>query len=120
VSCRATALAAAKNSLKVPERGSGASRGCVPRKHTLALVFYRALYRSAGDRVWLAIRFTKQGRTSWRGAISARLIVVALLFLQNLNDWPHWASSYDTQSSYGILFARKIIMGLLFSVAFPR
>jgi membrane protease YdiL (CAAX protease family) len=44
------------------------------------------------------------------------LIVAALLFLQNLNDWPHWASSYDTNQSYGIFIARKMIIALLLSV----
>jgi len=102
--------------LKVPEAWERSFARLRSGNDTLALVFtvpYIALLVVA---VWLAIRFTKRGQTSWRGAILLGLIVAALLFLQNLNDWPHWASSYDTNQSYGIFIARKMIAALLFSV----
>ncbi len=102
--------------LKVPEAWERSFARLRSGNNTLALVFtvpYIALLVIA---VWLAIRFTKQGKTSWRGAILLGLIVAALLFLQNLNDWPHWSSSYDTNQSYGIFITRKMIMALLFSV----
>src|SRR5258706_8512099 len=40
----------------------------------------------------------------------------ALFFLQNLNDWPHWASSYDTNQPYGNFVATKLTLALLISV----
>jgi hypothetical protein len=102
--------------LKVPEAWQRSFARLRSGNNTLALVFtvpYIALLAIA---VWLAIRFTKQGQTSWRGAILVGLIVSALLFLQNLNDWPHWASSYDTNQPYGNFIAIKITLALLLSV----
>jgi len=116
VSLQGDRIGGSEEFLKVPEAWERSFARLRSGNDTLALVFtvpYIALLVIA---VWLAIRFTKQGRTSWRGAILLGLIVAALLFLQNLNDWPHWASSYDTNQSYGIFIARKIIMALLFSV----
>jgi len=116
VSLQGDRIGGSEEFLKVPEAWQRSFARLRSGNDTLALVFtlpYIALLVVA---VWLAIRFTKQGRTSWRGAILLGLIVATLLFLQNLNDWPHWASSYDTNQSYGIFIARKMIMALLFSV----
>ncbi|HYT21343.1 MAG TPA: CPBP family intramembrane glutamic endopeptidase, partial [Candidatus Polarisedimenticolia bacterium] len=116
VSLQGDRIGGSEEFLKVPEAWERSLARLRSGNNTLALVFtvpYIALLVIA---VWLAIRFTKQGKTSWRGAILLGLIVAALLFLQNLNDWPHWASSYDTNQSYGIFITRKMIMALLFSV----
>ena len=116
VSLQGDRIGGSEEFLKVPEAWERSFARLRSGNNTLALVFtvpYIALLAIA---VWLAIRFTKQGKTSWRGAILLGLIVAALLFLQNLNDWPHWASSYDTNQSYGIFITRKMIMALLFSV----
>ncbi|MCU1317405.1 MAG: Abortive infection protein, partial [Candidatus Acidoferrum typicum] len=116
VSLQGDRIGGSEEFLKVPEAWERSFARLRSGNNTLALVFtvpYIALLVIA---VWLAIQFTKQGRTSWRGAILLGLIVAAVLFLQNLNDWPHWASSYDTNQSYGIFIARKMIMALLLSV----
>jgi membrane protease YdiL (CAAX protease family) len=116
VSLQGDRIGGSEEFLKVPEAWERSFARLRSGNNTLALVFtvpYIALLVIA---VWLAIQFTKQGRTSWRGAILLGLIVAALLFLQNLNDWPHWASSYDTNQSYGIFIARKMIIALLLSV----
>jgi Type II CAAX prenyl endopeptidase Rce1-like len=116
VSLQGDRIGGSEEFLKVPEAWERSFARLRSGNNTLALVFtvpYIALLVIA---VWLAIQFTKQGRTSWRGAILLGLIVAALLFLQNLNDWPHWASSYDTNQSYGIFITRKMIIALLLSV----
>jgi hypothetical protein len=66
--------------------------------------------------VWLAIRLTNRGQTSWRGAILLGALVAALLFLQNLNGWPLWSASYDTNSAWGSFIALKLGSALLISV----
>src|SRR5262249_172734 len=35
-------------------------------------------------------------------------LAAALLFLQGLNNWPLWSSSYDTNSDYGSFIAKQI------------
>jgi len=60
-----------------------------------------------GVAVWMAFRLTNSGQSSWRGAIVLGLLVAGLLFLQNLNDWPLWSASYDTNASYKRLYFGK-------------
>src|SRR5206468_1335458 len=56
---------------------------------------------------WLGIRLSLRGQTTWRVAILLGMAVTALLFLQKLNEWPLWAATYDTNSSYsGFLVTR--------------
>jgi membrane protease YdiL (CAAX protease family) len=102
--------------LKVPEAWQRGFSRMRSGNNTLALVFTVPYIVLLAVAVWLAIRFTKQGQTSWRGAILLGLIVAGLLFLQNLNDWPHWASSYDTNQPYANFLAIKLTFALLFSV----
>jgi Type II CAAX prenyl endopeptidase Rce1-like len=66
--------------------------------------------------VWLAIRLTNRGQTSWRGALLLGALVAALLFLQNLNGWPLWSASYDTNTAYGSFIALKLGSALLTAV----
>ena len=102
--------------LKVPEAWQRSFSRMRSGNNTLALVFAVPYIMLLAVAVWLAIRFTKQGQTSWRGPILLGLIVAGLLFLQNLNDWPHWASSYDTNQPYANFIAIKLTLALLFSV----
>ncbi|HKV61936.1 MAG TPA: CPBP family intramembrane glutamic endopeptidase [Candidatus Acidoferrum sp.] len=102
--------------LKVPEAWQRSFSRLRSGNNTLALVFTVPYIMLLAVAVWLAIRFTKQGQTKWRGAILLGLMVAGLLFLQNLNDWPHWASSYDTNQPYANFLAIKLTMALLFSV----
>jgi len=59
-----------------------------------------------GVAVWMAFRLTNAGQSSWRGAIVLGLLVAGLLFLQNLNDWPLWSASYDTNA-----FVQRLYFG---------
>jgi len=102
--------------LKVPEAWQRGFSRMRSGNNTLAFVFTVPYVVLLALAVWLAIRFTKQGQTSWRGAIVLGLIVAGLLFLQNLNDWPHWASKYNTNQPYANFIAIKLLMALLFGV----
>lgn len=101
--------------LQVPEAWRRSYARLRSGNDTLALVFtipYLALLAAA---VWLAIRLTQRGQTSWRGAIWLGVVVTALLFLQNLNDWPLWSATYDTNTSYASFLATKLASALLVS-----
>jgi membrane protease YdiL (CAAX protease family) len=102
--------------LHVPEAWERGYKRLRSGNETLALVFtvpYLVLLAAA---VWLAFRLTHRGQTSWRGAIWLGVVVAALLFLQNLNDWPLWSASYNTNSSYASFLAAKLGIAVLISV----
>ena len=93
--------------LRVPEAWERSYQRLRSANDTLALVFTVPYIFLLGCAVWLAFKLTNAGQSSWRGAILLGLIVAALLFLQNLNDWPLWGASYDTNASYsGFILAR--------------
>src|SRR5262249_26520028 len=52
----------------------------------------------------------------WKAAIFVGLAAMALLFAQNLNDWPLWAAGYDTNQSWGSFLALKLALALLLAV----
>jgi hypothetical protein len=93
--------------LQVPEAWERSYRRLRSGNDTLALVFTVPYILLLGVAVWLAFRLTNQSQSSWRGAIVLGFLVAGLLFLQNLNDWPLWSASYDTNTSYsGFILAR--------------
>jgi CAAX prenyl protease-like protein len=116
VSVQGDRIGGSEEFLKVPEAWQRSFSRLRSGNNTLASVFFVLYFVLLGIAVWVAIRFTKQGQTSWRGAILLGLIVSALLFLQGLNDWPHWASSYNTNQSYVSFLAIKFTFALLFAV----
>jgi hypothetical protein len=89
VSLQGDRIGGSEELLKVPEAWQRSFSRLRSGNNTLALVFTVPYIVLLAVAVWLAIRFTKQGQTSWRGAILLGLMVAGLLFLQNLNDWPH-------------------------------
>jgi len=102
--------------LKVPEAWERSFQRLRSTNDTLELVFtvlYIALLVVA---VWFGIKLTLQGQTRWRGAILLGLLAAALLFLQNLNEWPLWGASYDTRVSYATFLAGKVGSAILFAV----
>src|SRR6266852_4839797 len=54
-----------------------------------------------GSALWMGITLTKHGQTSWGGAIKLGVIVAALFFLMELNQWQSARAGYDTHDSYG-------------------
>ncbi len=100
-------IGASQEYLRVPEAWQRRYQRLRSGNDTLALVFTVPYIFLLGCAVWLAFKLTNAGQSSWRGAILLGLIVAALLFLQNLNDWPLWGASYDTNASYsGFILAR--------------
>jgi hypothetical protein len=83
---------------------------------TLAIAFTVPYILILALAVWLAIRLTNRGQTSWRGAILLGALAATLLFLQNLNGWPLWSASYDTNTAYASFIALKLGSALLISV----
>jgi membrane protease YdiL (CAAX protease family) len=116
VSLQGDRIGGSEERLKVPEAWQRGFSRMRSGNNTLAAVFTVPYIVLLAVAVWLALRFTKQGQTKWRGAILLGLIIAGLLFLQNLNDWPHWASSYDTNQPYANFIAIKLILALLFGV----
>ncbi|HEX4542112.1 MAG TPA: CPBP family intramembrane glutamic endopeptidase [Candidatus Acidoferrum sp.] len=102
--------------LKVPEAWERSYERLRSGNDTLALYVTVPYILLLAIAVWLGIRLTKHGQTRWRGAILLGLVVVAMLVLQNLNDWPHWGASYNTNDSYSMFIAMKIAGALLVAV----
>jgi membrane protease YdiL (CAAX protease family) len=102
--------------LQVPEAWERSYQRLRSGNDTLALVFTVPYILLLGIAVRLAFRYTNQGQSSWRGAILLGLLVAGLLFLQNLNDWPLWGASYDTNSSYPGFVLAKIGLAVVLSV----
>src|SRR5262249_27256399 len=86
--------------LQVPEAWKRSFARLRSGNDTLALIFVIPYVMLLGAAVWLGIKLTQSGKTSWRGAIVLGLIVSSLLFLQNLNNWPLWGTNYHTNQSY--------------------
>ena len=102
--------------LKVPETWQRSYRRMRSGNDTLASVFFVLYFALLAVAIWQGIKLTLQGKTRWRGAILLGLVVAALLFLQNLNDWPHWSAEYNTNDPYSTFLAGKLALALLFSV----
>ena len=102
--------------LKVPETWQRSYRRMRSGNDTLASVFFVLYFALLAVAIWHGIKLTLQGKTRWRGAILLGLAVAALLFLQNLNDWPHWSAEYNTNDPYSTFLAGKLAFALLFAM----
>lgn len=102
--------------LQVPEawrRGFARLRSSNNLLETIFLVPYVLLLALA---VRLGIRLSRAGQTTWRTAIVLGLSIAGVLFLQGLNSWPLWGTTYDTNSSYSSFLALRIAGALGFAV----
>ena len=102
--------------LKVPEAWMRDFQKLRSGNDTLAAVFTIPYILILAIAVRLGIILTRQGRTSWRGALIVTGVAALLLFLQNLNGWPLWNASYDTNTAYSSFIAMRIGYALLISV----
>jgi membrane protease YdiL (CAAX protease family) len=102
--------------LKVPEAWKRDFQKLRSGNDTLAAVFTIPYILILAIAVRLGIILTRQGRTAWRGALIVTGVAALLLFLQNLNGWPLWNASYDTNQAYGSFIALKIGGALLISI----
>ncbi len=102
--------------LQIPEEWKRSYAKLRSSNDTLEQVFLLPYLILLGAAIRLAIVYTKRGQTSWRGAIILGIVATALLFLQGLNEWPHWASSYDTNTSYSSFLVLKVASALLLAL----
>ncbi len=80
-----------------------------------------------GSALWMGITLTKHGQTSWGGAIKLGVIVAALFFLMELNQWQFARAGYDTHDSYssfvllrlGIALASALGTALMVTLVLP-
>jgi membrane protease YdiL (CAAX protease family) len=116
VSVQGDRIGSSEEFLHVPETWERGYERLRSGNDTLTFAFTVPYILLLAAAVWLAIKLTNRGQTSWRGAILLGAIVAAALFLQNLNDWPLWSASYDTRTSYGTFLAAKLGTALLIAV----
>ena len=103
--------------LQVPEAWKRSFARLRSGNDTLAAAFFVPYFLLLGTAVWLALRLTRQGQTSWHTAIVLGAAVAALLFLQNVNDWPLWSAGYDTRSSWGSFIFSRLGLALVGAIA---
>ncbi len=116
VSLHGDRVGGAERFLRVPEAWTRSFARLRSGNDTLALFFFLPYVLLLGMAVWLGIKLTQRGQTSWRGAIVLGAVVASLLFLQNLNNWPLWGATYDTNATYGSFIAAKLGAALLWSL----
>jgi len=80
----------------------------------IALVPYVLLLGSA---LWVGITLTKHGQTSWGGAIKLGVVVAALFFLMELNQWQFERAGYDTNDSYSTFVVLRLGLALISALA---
>ena len=107
----------ARQFLQVPEAWRRSYERLRSGNDTLTLVFVVPYLLLLGIAVWLAIRLTRLGQTTWHVAITLGAVVAALLFLQNVNNWPLWSAGYETTSSWGSFIFTKLGLALVGAIA---
>jgi membrane protease YdiL (CAAX protease family) len=70
-----------------------------------------------GGALWVAISLTRRGQADWKSAIKLGVLVAALYFLMQMNQWDSLRASYDTHSSYASFVALQIAIALLTAAA---
>jgi hypothetical protein len=103
--------------LKVPEVWKRDFQKLRSGNDTLATVFLIPYILILAVAVRMGVVLTRQGQTSWRGALIVAGIAALLLFLQSLNGWPLWNANYDTNTAYGSFIALQIGRAVLMSIA---
>jgi membrane protease YdiL (CAAX protease family) len=117
VSLQGDRIGGSEEFLKVPEAWERSYQRLRSGNNTLALVFTLPYLLLLGIAVWMAIQFTKSGKTVWGPAIKLGLLAAILLFLQSLNDWPLWGAGYNTKESYSSFVLLQIGRALLLAAA---
>ena len=102
--------------LQVPEEWQRDYKKLRAGNDALAQIFVFPYLLLTGIAIWLGIRLTRRGQTSWHLAIQLGLLAAVLLFLQNLNDWPQWGADYDTNASFSSFIASRLAMALLLAI----
>jgi hypothetical protein len=109
-------IGSASRYLLVPENWRRSFARLRSGNDTLALVFTVPYVILLAVAVWLGIRLSRTGQTSWRTPILLGFSVAGILFLQGLNSWPLWGTIYDTNTSYSSFLALRIAQALGFGL----
>jgi membrane protease YdiL (CAAX protease family) len=116
VSLQGDRIGGSEEFLKVPEawqRSYQQLRSSNIFYNQAAIIPYILLLGSA---LWAGISLTKRGQTSWGGAIKLGLVVAALFFLMELNQWQFTRANYNTHESYASFVALRLGLTLLGAV----
>jgi membrane protease YdiL (CAAX protease family) len=116
VSLQGERIGGSEEFLKVPEAWDRSYAALRSGNTTLTAVFFVPYFVMIGAACWLALLLTRDGQTSWGGAIKLGILVAALFFLQDLNKWPLWAATYQTTNSYGTFIASRIAIYLFVAI----
>jgi membrane protease YdiL (CAAX protease family) len=127
ISVQGDRIGGSEEFLQVPEawqRGYEQLRSSNVFYNQLAILPYILLLGSA---LWVGITLTKQGQTSWGGAIKLGAVIAALFFLMQLNQWQSERAGYDTNHSYasfvllrlGIALAAALGTALMVTLVLP-
>jgi len=102
--------------LKVPEaweRDYRRLRSTNELYESIALVPYSFLY---GALFWVVFDLGRRGLIRWGGAVKLGLVLAALFFVMNANEWPLARAGYDTNSSYPGFFLGRLVLAALVSL----
>lgn len=108
--------AGAEEGLQVPEDWRRSFERLRSGNDTLAFLFSVPYLAVLGIAVWLAILFTKHGKTKWALAVKLGAVAAGLLFLEALNDYPLWGAGYETKETYGQYVLIQILRALGFAI----
>ena len=109
-------IGGAEEFLQVPEawrRSFKELRSSNEFYNVVAIVPYALLL---GCALWLGVTLTRRGQTTWGGALKLGVVVAALLFLMQINEWPLARASYDTKESYSSFVALSLARAVLFAL----
>jgi len=116
VTLHANQIGGSEEFLKVPEaweRSYQQLRSSNILYNQIAVIPYILFLGSA---LWVGITLTKHGQTSWGGAIKLGVIVAALFFLMELNQWESTRAGYDTHESYASFVLLRLGIALVSSL----
>jgi membrane protease YdiL (CAAX protease family) len=102
--------------LKVPEaweRSYEQLRSTNLLYNQIAIIPYILLMGSA---LWLGISLWRKGQADWMGAIKLGVLVAAVYFFMQLNEWQSTRANYDTHVSYGSFVALHILLSILTAI----
>ena len=108
--------AGAAEGLHVPEEWRRSYKRLRSGNDRLAQTFFVLYFVLLAVAVGVAIVLTLANKTSWSLALRLGAVAVGVLFLQGLNDWPLWGSSYETKSAYSGFVLLQILKALAIAV----
>ncbi|MGH9791576.1 MAG: CPBP family intramembrane glutamic endopeptidase [Candidatus Acidiferrales bacterium] len=85
--------------------------------NTLFQVLAQVPYAILMGAVFLVVfDMTRKGQVNWRGALNLGLVLGALFFVMNVNEWPITRHAYDTNSDYTGFLVQSLALAALASL----